>query len=139
MPTLHVAHSPDSDDAFMFWALAAEKIDTEDRRYIHELADIETLNQRAMKGELEITAVSFHAYSHLADTYALLPHGGSPRGPRPEAHPLSPRCLAAYGSGSFPWGAVWRQVTRIHQLVLQLTPPSLDARLPQPRCLRGRA
>ena len=77
MPTLHVAHSPDSDDAFMFWALAAEKIDTEDRRYIHELADIETLNQRAMKGELEITAVSFHAYSHLADTYALLPHGGS--------------------------------------------------------------
>ena len=77
MPTLHVAHSPDSDDAFMFWALAAEKIDTEDRRYIHELADIETLNQRAMKGELEITAVSFHAYTHLADTYALLPHGGS--------------------------------------------------------------
>jgi 1,4-dihydroxy-6-naphthoate synthase len=77
MPTLHVAHSPDSDDAFMFWALAAEKIDTGDRRYVHELADIESLNRRGLAGELEITAVSVHAYAHLADRYALLPHGGS--------------------------------------------------------------
>lgn len=74
---IHVAHSPDSDDAFMFYALAAGKIDTEGLTYIHELQDIETLNQRAMKGELEVTAVSIHAYAHLTDRYALLPHGSS--------------------------------------------------------------
>jgi len=77
VPSLRVAHSPDSDDAFMFWALAAEKIDTGNRRYIHELSDIESLNRRAMAGELEITAVSFHAYAHVADRYVLLPHGAS--------------------------------------------------------------
>jgi 1,4-dihydroxy-6-naphthoate synthase len=77
MPTIRVAHSPDSDDAFMFWALATDKIDTGDRRYVHELADIETLNRRALKGELEVTAVSIHAYGHLTQIYALLPHGAS--------------------------------------------------------------
>jgi 5,8-dihydroxy-2-naphthoate synthase len=77
MPTFRLAHSPDSDDAFMFWALAAEKLDTEDRRYVHELSDIESLNRRALAGELEITAVSVHAYAHIAETYALLPHGAS--------------------------------------------------------------
>jgi 1,4-dihydroxy-6-naphthoate synthase len=75
--TIHVAHSPDSDDAFMFYALAEGKIDTEELRYVHELQDIETLNQRAMRGELEVTAVSIHAYAYLADKYALLPHGAS--------------------------------------------------------------
>jgi 1,4-dihydroxy-6-naphthoate synthase len=75
--TIHVAHSPDSDDAFMFYALAEGKIDTGDLRYVHELQDIETLNQRAMRGELEVTAVSIHAYAYLADKYALLPHGAS--------------------------------------------------------------
>ena len=75
--TIHVAHSPDSDDAFMFYALAEGKIDTEGLRYIHELQDIETLNRRAMRGELEVTAVSIHAYAYLADRYALLPHGAS--------------------------------------------------------------
>jgi 1,4-dihydroxy-6-naphthoate synthase len=74
---IHVAHSPDSDDAFMFYALAAGKIDTEGLTYVHELQDIETLNQRALRGELEVTAVSIHAYAHLADRYALLPHGSS--------------------------------------------------------------
>jgi 1,4-dihydroxy-6-naphthoate synthase len=74
---IHVAHSPDSDDAFMFYALATGKIDTEGLTYIHELQDIETLNQRALRGELEVTAVSIHAYAHLADGYALLPHGSS--------------------------------------------------------------
>jgi 5,8-dihydroxy-2-naphthoate synthase len=74
---IHVAHSPDSDDAFMFYALAAGKIDTEGLTYIHELQDIETLNQRALRAELEVTAVSIHAYAHLADRYALLPHGSS--------------------------------------------------------------
>ena len=77
MPDIHVAHSPDSDDAFMFWALASGKIDTGDRTYTHELADIETLNQRALNAELEVTAVSVHAYAHIADSYAILPHGAS--------------------------------------------------------------
>jgi len=77
MPVYHVAHSPDSDDAFMFWALATGRIDTGDREYVHELADIETLNRRALAGELEITAVSIHAYAYLHERYALLPHGSS--------------------------------------------------------------
>ncbi len=75
--TIHVAHSPDSDDAFMFYALAEGKIDTGDLRYVHELQDIETLNRRALKAELEVTAVSIHAYAYLTDRYALLPHGAS--------------------------------------------------------------
>jgi 1,4-dihydroxy-6-naphthoate synthase len=77
MKTIHVAHSPDSDDAFMFYALASGKIDTEGLTYVHELQDIETLNQRAMRAELEVTAVSIHAYAYLSDRYALLPHGAS--------------------------------------------------------------
>ncbi|MEO8334140.1 MAG: MqnA/MqnD/SBP family protein [bacterium] len=77
MTTIHVAHSPDSDDAFMFYALAEGKIDTEGLTYVHELQDIESLNQRAMRGELEVTAVSIHAYAYLSDRYALLPHGAS--------------------------------------------------------------
>lgn len=77
MPVIYLAHSPDSDDAFMFYAIAEGRIRTGDRTYVHELADIETLNQRALKGELDVTAVSFHAYAHLADRYLLLPHGAS--------------------------------------------------------------
>src|SRR5207237_802927 len=77
--TIHLAHSPDADDAFMFWALAAGRIDTGDRRYVHELGDIESLNRRALAGELEVTAVSLHAYAYLADRYALLAHGASIR------------------------------------------------------------
>ena len=61
----------------MFYALATGKIDTEGLTYIHELQDIETLNQRALRAELEVTAVSIHAYAYLADRYALLPHGSS--------------------------------------------------------------
>ena len=76
-PVIHVAHSPDSDDAFMFYALAEGKVDTEGLRYVHELQDIESLNQRALRGELEVTAVSIHAYAYLSDRYALLPHGAS--------------------------------------------------------------
>jgi len=75
--TIRVAHSPDSDDAFMFYALAEGLIDTGGIEYVHELQDIETLNQRAMRGELEVTAVSIHAYAHISDRYALLPHGSS--------------------------------------------------------------
>lgn len=75
--TIHVAHSPDSDDAFMFYALAEDKIDTGGLNYVHELQDIETLNQRARRGELEVTAVSIHAYAYISEQYALLPHGAS--------------------------------------------------------------
>jgi 1,4-dihydroxy-6-naphthoate synthase len=82
---IHVAHSPDSDDAFMFYALAEGLIDTGELEYVHELADIETLNRRALAGELEVTAVSIHAYAYLADRYALLGSGcsmGDGYGPR---------------------------------------------------------
>jgi 1,4-dihydroxy-6-naphthoate synthase len=74
---LVLAHSPDSDDAFMFYGLRANAVDTEGVSYTHTLADIETLNRRALAGELAITAVSFHAYAYLADRYVLLPHGAS--------------------------------------------------------------
>jgi 1,4-dihydroxy-6-naphthoate synthase len=77
LSTIHLAHSPDSDDAFMFYALADGRIDTEGVSYVHELQDIETLNQRATRGELDVTAVSIHAYAYLSDRYALLPHGAS--------------------------------------------------------------
>ncbi len=72
-----VGHSPDPDDAFMFYALAHHKIDTGDLDFHHELQDIETLNRRAMRGELEVTAVSLHAYAYLSERYALLPSGCS--------------------------------------------------------------
>jgi len=74
---IRVGHSPDPDDAFMFHALANDKIDTGDLVFQHELQDIETLNRRALKGELEVTAVSIHAYTYLLDKYALLPSGCS--------------------------------------------------------------
>jgi 1,4-dihydroxy-6-naphthoate synthase len=72
-----VGHSPDPDDAFMFYALAHDKIDTGGLQFRHELQDIETLNRRALKGELEVSAVSIHAYAFLLDKYALLPSGCS--------------------------------------------------------------
>src|SRR5215208_3102857 len=75
--TIRVAHSPDSDDAFMFYALSQDKLDTGNLRFVHELSDIESLNRRALKGELEVSAVSIHAYAYLADRYALLSSGSS--------------------------------------------------------------
>jgi 1,4-dihydroxy-6-naphthoate synthase len=74
---VHVGHSPDPDDAFMFYALAHDKIDTGNLRFEHQLQDIETLNRRALRGELEVTAISIHAYALLLDRYALLPSGCS--------------------------------------------------------------
>ena len=68
---IRVAHSPDSDDAFMFHALANGKIAQEEYKFIHELHDIETLNQAAFEGKYEVSAISFHAYCHLADRYAI--------------------------------------------------------------------
>src|ERR671938_762838 len=75
--TIRVAHSPDSDDAFMFYALSRNKLDTGSLSFVHELSDIESLNRRALKGELEVSAVSIHAYAYLADKYALLSSGAS--------------------------------------------------------------
>jgi len=74
---IRVGHSPDPDDAFMFYALAQGKLDTGKYRFEHELADIETLNRRAFSGELELTAVSLHAYGHLSDLYVLCSCGAS--------------------------------------------------------------
>jgi 1,4-dihydroxy-6-naphthoate synthase len=92
----------------MFWAMAEGKIDTDGRRYVHELADIETLNRRALAGELELTAVSLHAYAHLADRYALLAHGasiGDRYGPRivaTAATPAEPRAALAGRTVAIP-------------------------------------
>jgi 1,4-dihydroxy-6-naphthoate synthase len=94
-----VAHSPDSDDAFMFFGLASGAVQVEGVEVDQVLADIETLNRAAFEGRYEVTAVSFHAYAHLLDRYALLPHGasmGDKYGPvlvakRPLAHGASLR------------------------------------------------
>ncbi len=72
-----VAHSPDSDDAFMFYALATNKIRTPGLRFTHTLCDIETLNQKAREGVYDVTAISFHAYPYIQDNYALMSCGGS--------------------------------------------------------------
>src|SRR5258706_331487 len=75
--TITVAHSPDSDDAFMFYGLATNKLETEGLKFEHTLKDIQTLNEDARNGVFDVTAISFHAYAYVADKYALLPHGAS--------------------------------------------------------------
>lgn len=75
--TFTLGHSPDPDDAFMFYAMAANKIDLRGYRFKHHLEDIQTLNERAMRGELHISAVSIHAYAYVSDKYLLLPCGAS--------------------------------------------------------------
>ena len=75
--TITVAHSPDSDDAFMFYGLATNKLETENIKFEHTLKDIQTLNEDAKNGVYDVTAISFHAYAYVADKYALLPHGAS--------------------------------------------------------------
>lgn len=74
---IRVGHSPDSDDAFMFYALTHDKIDTEGLRFVHQLEDIQTLNKRALVGELEVSAISIHAFAYVAEKYALLSSGAS--------------------------------------------------------------
>jgi 1,4-dihydroxy-6-naphthoate synthase len=75
--TITVAHSPDSDDAFMFYGLATNKLETEGLKFEHTLKDIQTLNEDANNGVFDVTAISFHAYAYVSDKYALLPHGAS--------------------------------------------------------------
>src|ERR1041384_2830909 len=72
-----LAHSPDSDDAFMFYGLATHKLDTGELHFEHLLKDIQTLNEEAMRGPYAVPAISFHAYAYIHDKYALLPHGAS--------------------------------------------------------------
>jgi 1,4-dihydroxy-6-naphthoate synthase len=74
---IRLGHSPDPDDAFMFWALAEGRIDTGDFEFEHVLRDIQTLNEWALEGRLEVTAISLHAYPFVQDRYVLLPHGAS--------------------------------------------------------------
>jgi 1,4-dihydroxy-6-naphthoate synthase len=75
--TITLAHSPDSDDAFMFYGLATNKLNTGGLHFQHLLKDIQTLNEEATRGTYDVTAISFHAYAYIADKYALLPHGAS--------------------------------------------------------------
>jgi len=75
--TITVAHSPDSDDAFMFYGLATNKLETPGLKFEHTLKDIQSLNEDAKNGVFDVTAISFHAYAYIADKYALLPHGAS--------------------------------------------------------------
>lgn len=75
--TISVAHSPDSDDAFMFYGLATNKLETDGLKFEHTLKDIQSLNEDAKNGVFDVTAISFHAYAYVADKYALLPHGAS--------------------------------------------------------------
>src|SRR5205807_9722023 len=74
---LTLGHSPDPDDAFMFYAMAEDKIDLRGYRFEHRLEDIQTLNERALRGELHISAISIHAFAYVSDRYALLPCGAS--------------------------------------------------------------
>src|SRR3569623_822248 len=75
--TITVAHSPDSDDAFMFYVLATHKLETDGLKFEHTLKDIQSVNEDAKNGVFDVTAVSFHAYAYISDKYALLPHGAS--------------------------------------------------------------
>lgn len=126
MRTIHVAHSPDSDDAFMFYALAEGKLDTGDLRYVHELADIESLNQRALRGELEVTAVSIHAYAYLWRTYALLSSGSS------MGDGYGPRLVSTLPRPSDPLTALAGRTVAVPG---SLTTASLALQLYQPRCV----
>ena len=105
---IRLGHSPDPDDAFMFWALAAGAIDTRGFEFEHVLQDIQTLNEWALEGRLEVTAISLHAYPLVQDRYALLPHGacmGSGYGPIVVARePLTLRRAAVRARSSCPGG-----------------------------------
>src|SRR3954449_12006174 len=74
---IRLGHSPDPDDAFMFWGLASGEVDPRGFEFEHVLKDIQTLNEWALEARLEVTAISLHAYPHVQDRYVLLPHGAS--------------------------------------------------------------
>jgi 1,4-dihydroxy-6-naphthoate synthase len=123
--TIHLAHSPDSDDAFMFYALAEGKLDTGQIQYVHELADIEPLNQRAPRRELDVTAVSIHAYAYVWRDYALLSSGAS------MGDGYGPRLVS-----SLPRPADPRAALKTHRVAVpgKLTTAYLALQLYQPGC-----
>jgi len=118
-----VAHSPDSDDAFMFFGLASGAIQTEGIEVDQVLSDIETLNRAAFEGRYEVTAVSFHAYAHLLDRYALLPHGAS-MGDRYGPVLVAKRPLGSASLKGVKVGVPGRLTSAF--LTLQLYDPSFD-------------
>jgi 1,4-dihydroxy-6-naphthoate synthase len=129
-----VAHSPDSDDAFMFYGLASGAIDTGGIQVDQVLSDIETLNRAAFEGKYEVTAVSFHAFAHLADKYALLPHGasmGDNYGPIVVARPIAATATAA---GISEAGAIPTEAIKGRKIAIPgtLTTAYLALRLYQP-------
>ncbi len=124
--TIRVAHSPDSDDAFMFYALAEGKVDTGDLRYVHELSDIESLNQRALRAELEVTAVSIHAYAYLWRDYALLGSGSS------MGDGYGPRLVSTLPRPSDPKAALKGRRVAVPG---ELTTAFLTLKLYQPDCI----
>jgi 1,4-dihydroxy-6-naphthoate synthase len=124
--TIHVAHSPDSDDAFMFYALAEGKVDTGELRYVHQLADIESLNQRARRCELEVTAVSIHAYAYIWRDYALLNSGSS------MGDGYGPRLVSTLPSPDNPRAALKGRRVAVPGL---LTTAYLALQLYQPDCI----
>ena len=124
--TIHVAHSPDSDDAFMFYALAEGKMDTGDHHYVHELADIESLNRRALRKELEVTAVSIHAYAYLWRDYALLGSGAS------MGDGYGPRLVSSVPAPSDPRTALKGRRVAVPG---ELTTAYLALKLYQPDCI----
>src|ERR1700682_5432401 len=98
-PVFTLGHSPDPDDAFMFYAMAENKIDMRGYKFEHRLEDIQTLNERALRGELHISAISIHAYAYVSDRYALLPCGGGMGGgDGPTVIAAIPEGLGAYAS-----------------------------------------
>ncbi len=122
---LILAHCPDADDAFMFYALATGKIETGDLEFEHQLQDIEALNLRTLNGDVDVSAVSIHAYAKVSESYVLLPHGfavGDRYGPRIvareplEPHDIKGRVVAVPG-----------QLTSAH-LALRLFEPDVDVR-----------
>jgi 1,4-dihydroxy-6-naphthoate synthase len=124
--TIRLAHSPDSDDAFMFYGLASGKVDTGELEYVHELADIESLNQRARRGELDVTAVSIHAYAYLWRTYTLLGSGSS------MGDGYGPRLVSLEPPPSNPRRALKGRRVAIPGL---LTTAALGLKLYQPDCV----
>jgi len=125
MTRLILAHSPDADDAFMFYALATGKVGTGDLEFEHQLQDIETLNLRVINGEVDISAISIHAYAKVSNDYVMLPHGfamGERYGPRLVARePMDPSDVRDKVV------AVPGQLTSAH-LALRLFEPNVDVR-----------
>jgi 5,8-dihydroxy-2-naphthoate synthase len=121
---LKLAHSPDSDDAFMFYALATKRVRTRKFKFTHVLEDIETLNQKALDEVYDITAVSFHAYAYLADRYVLLPSGAS-FGDRYGPIVVARGALGANGLKGKRIAVPGKRTTAY--LVLQLYEPEIEA------------